>query len=612
MDDFEALLPYFERELNQLRRDMLQFERKHPAAAARLSMSGGQTSDPHVESMLQRAALLNARAAMRIDDHYPEFTDAVIETVFPAYLRPIPSCSIAQFDVAGMFDGLTQRISMPRGTALEHRPSLCKFDIVWDVTLAPLGITRAQFSPPTSAPVLPAGALPSDVAGIVSIEFASPGHALTSDSELLPQTLRVYLHGDRFLAAALVDALLLNPQNAFVEADGSRRWQALEKCPVSTVGFADDEAIIDEPKDVRQPALRLLLEYAAFPHKFRFIDIDFAALVRTAGPCSKLALHFPIGARFANPSAIQRFSQLNADHLRLFCTPVINRFEADATPVDVTADAQTYPIAPPSGDGAAAVIHSIDCVRMMQGVEGGTPGAEIPPYKSLQHWSPVGVFWLQDKNSWEIGHGTEIRLVDLDDQPVTPKATKLAIKLTCTNGQAPTTLDIGAAGGDLHSEELNLSGPIRMLVNPSANTLPPCEDGALWRLLSALSPNHTALSPYALSAHQALLYQLAKVAPPDASRYIAGITRINARSIKRMMKFASVPMPILVPGIQVALTIDEAAFAGHTLHTFIQFMERYFLRYADGDCIELIVTSQRGMDIYRGEPLSGPQELAFA
>ncbi len=611
MDEYEKLLPFFERELAQLRREMLKFERAHPEAAVRLSMSGGKTDDPHVEQMLQSAAWLNARVAMRIDDHYPEFTGALIETVFPAYLRPIPSCSIAQFDVAGMFDGLTRTLVMPRDTELEHRPSLCRFKTAWEVTLSPLNITRAQFSPPTAAPALPAGMLPSDIAGIISIEFASPDLALTCESELLPQTLRVYLHGDRFLAAALVDALLLYPQTAFVEADGSRRWHALEKNPASAVGFADDEAVIDEPSHAQQAALRLLIEYAAFPYKFRFIDLDFSGLLRTAGPCSKLTLHFPVAAKAADASAMQRFGLLNARHLRLYCTPTVNLFAAEAKSLDVTADTKAYPVLPPNGDGAAAVIHSIRSVRMMHGAEGGKPGVEIPAHHSLQHWSPAGVFWLQEKNDWDSGRGTTIRFVDLDDQPVTPAASKLSIKLMCTNGRAPDMIDIGATGGDLFSEELNLSTPITMLVPPSANSQPPDEDSALWRLLSALSPNHAALSPFGLSALQALLYQFAKTAPPDASRYIAGITRLDARSIKRVMNIASVPMPILVPGIQVTLTIDEAAFAGHSLHTFIQLMEHFFLRYAGGDCIEMLVTSRRGMAIYRGEPQLGPEEFAF-
>ncbi|HEU4772596.1 MAG TPA: type VI secretion system baseplate subunit TssF, partial [Candidatus Udaeobacter sp.] len=106
MDDFESLLPYFERELTQLRQEMLRFERANPAAAARLSMSAGQTDDPHVERMLQQAAWLNANAAQRIDDRYSDFTVPFIEMVFPAYLQAVPSCSIACVNVQGLFDGL--------------------------------------------------------------------------------------------------------------------------------------------------------------------------------------------------------------------------------------------------------------------------------------------------------------------------------------------------------------------------------------------------------------------------------------------------------------------------------------------------------------------------
>ncbi|HKT97603.1 MAG TPA: type VI secretion system baseplate subunit TssF [Paraburkholderia sp.] len=615
MDEFEKLLPYFERELTQLRHDLRKFEAVYPKAAARLSMSGGQTDDPHVERMLQSAAWLNARKAGRVDDHYPEFAEALIETVFPAYLRSIPSCSVAQFDISGLFDGLTRTVAMPHGTELEHQPSLCRFRTAWDVTLAPLAIARAQFSPPTAAPPLGVGQLSGDVKGIVSIEFASPGRKLIGESEFLPQTLRLYLHADRFLAATLTDAMLLRPHGAFVEADGSRKWHALGKHPAAAVGFDDEQALISDAQNIRQPALRLLIEYAAFAYKFRFVDIDLAALLRTTGPCDRLSLHLPVATHATDVSGVERLSQLNANHLRLFCTPVINRFHIDAKPIDVAANVDAWPVAAPAGEGASAVIQSIDSVRMMYGVEGDTPGAEIPPYRSLQHCSRVGVFWQQERDDWAArqmtGSETAIRLIDLDGQPVTPDASRLAARLTCTNGEMPASLAIGAATGDLHSETLNLGGPIAMLVSPTASTQAPRDDQALWRLVSILSPNNASLSMSGLGELNEVLHQLAKVGPPDASRHIAGITGLRSRLIRRTMHVSPVPTPLMMPGVQITLTIDEVAFAGHALHTFAQLMERYFLRYAGWDCMELVITSQRGVEIWHGEPRLGPQEIAF-
>lgn len=616
MDDFESILPFFERELNQLRQDLLRFEREHPAAAARLAMSDGQTEDPHVERLLQSAAWLNAGATRRIEDHNPEFTEALIETVFPAYLQAMPSCSIACVDCRSVFDGRTQTVTIPRGTTFEHRPSLCQFTTAWDVTLAPLEITRAQFAPPTTAPALVTGRLPDDTAGIVSIEFASPERDLLFGSPLLPRTLRVYLHAERPLAATLADAMLLHPPTAFVEADDSRRWHALERTPIAAVGFTREQALVAQSKRDPQPALRMLMEYAAFAQKFRFVDIDFAALLRTAGPCKSLRLHLPIVGHTANPAAVQQLRQLSAGHVRLFCAPIVNLFKADAKPVDVKADVTTYPVAVPDSETAPNVIRSIDSVRMMHGEEGGKPGAEIPPHRSVHHWSPVGVFWLHEREGWARREMTDVNaaisLLDIHARPVTPKATKLTVELTCTNGDLAGQLTFGATDGDLHSETLNLEGPISMLFGPSASRKPPQGDQARWRLVSAFSANGATLKASSLAELQSLLAQLGKLGPPEATRHISGIVKLHCARVRRMMHIDHVPMPILVPCLQVTLTIDETAFVGHAIYTFAKLMERYFLRYAGPqDGIELVISSSRGTQIYRGDPVLGPPDLVF-
>lgn len=93
----EELLPYYERELSFLRRYSLEFANRYPKIAARLAQTGEQCEDPHVERMIESFALLGARINKKLDDEYPEFTEALVEVLYPHYLRPFPSCSIAQF-----------------------------------------------------------------------------------------------------------------------------------------------------------------------------------------------------------------------------------------------------------------------------------------------------------------------------------------------------------------------------------------------------------------------------------------------------------------------------------------------------------------------------------
>lgn len=614
MDDLDALLPFFVRELGLLRRGMRPFEHRFPAAASRISLSAGQADDPNTERTIQSAAWINARISQRIDDHDTEFSEAMIETVFPAYLAGVPSCAVAQFDVARVFQERTEAFSIPCGTRLEHRPSLCDFTTAYDVTLAPLVIARAQFSLPSTAPALGGTRLPDETVGILSIEFASRAGDLVAGSALMPQTLRLFLHTDRFLAAALTDAMLLCPQTAFVESDGRRHWQALDLPPVSPVGFARTDALLKGDGKDPHSAFRLLMEYAAFPHKFRFVDIDFAAMLRRGGSGRRITLHLPVSSEAASQSARERLGQLRAEHLRLFCVPIVNRFDLGAMPAEIRAGVSIYPITLPEREAAPAVIHSIDSVQMMRGDLGGAQGSEIPPHRSFRHWSSVGVFWLRERDRWEARQATgsddAIKFVDLDERPTVPKATKLAIALTCTNGDLSDQLSIGGQGGDLYSETLNFDGPISMLIAATAPMQPARDNRALSRLVAAMSPSTAALSAPSLGELRALLDQFDTSPSRGSTQYVSGIVGVHCAPIKRMMQIEPIPMPILVPGVLVTLSIDEEAFAGHSLHTFSLLMERYFLRYAGQDCIELVVRARRGVDIYKGEPILGAPGLS--
>ncbi|WP_232467550.1 type VI secretion system baseplate subunit TssF [Burkholderia ubonensis] len=48
--------------------------------------------------MLQSFALIAAQHDLRLDDDVPEFTRGLLDTLHCAFLRPFPSCAIAQSD----------------------------------------------------------------------------------------------------------------------------------------------------------------------------------------------------------------------------------------------------------------------------------------------------------------------------------------------------------------------------------------------------------------------------------------------------------------------------------------------------------------------------------
>ena len=113
----QDLLPYYERELAYLRRYGREFAERYPKIAGRLQLSAEGSQDPHVERLIEAFALLSARVSKRIEDDYPEFTDALLDVLYPHYLRPFPSCSIAHFDM----EGVASTLSAPGNRSRLHR-----------------------------------------------------------------------------------------------------------------------------------------------------------------------------------------------------------------------------------------------------------------------------------------------------------------------------------------------------------------------------------------------------------------------------------------------------------------------------------------------------------
>ncbi|MCK6387956.1 MAG: type VI secretion system baseplate subunit TssF, partial [Zoogloea sp.] len=114
------LLPYYERELAFLRSHSREFAERYPKLAAQLLLSGEGCDDPHVERMIESFALMTARVSKKIEDSYPQFTEALLSVLYPHYLRPFPSCSIAHFEQAG--SALSSVSMLPRGSELQSRP----------------------------------------------------------------------------------------------------------------------------------------------------------------------------------------------------------------------------------------------------------------------------------------------------------------------------------------------------------------------------------------------------------------------------------------------------------------------------------------------------------
>ncbi|MEG2962735.1 MAG: type VI secretion system baseplate subunit TssF, partial [Janthinobacterium sp.] len=175
---------------------------------------------------------------------YPQFTEALLEALFPHYLRPFPSCAIVQLSAPAPDAGL---LHLPAGSEMDSVPVhgvRCRFKTIYEVSTGASVLENATFDAMIKAP--PGVRLPASVSSSLNISICHLDAA--------PATLRIFIDGEPSFSAVLRDALFTRTACAFVSTDAGT-WFALPSIPVAPVGFSDAEALI--PFGARsQPAYR--------------------------------------------------------------------------------------------------------------------------------------------------------------------------------------------------------------------------------------------------------------------------------------------------------------------------------------------------------------------
>lgn len=152
----DTLFQYYEQELQFFRRQGQEFAVRHPAAAGRLQLEANRSVDPHVERLIESFAFLTSRIQKKLDDDFPEITDALLNVLYPHYLAPIPSLAMVQ--LAGEPANIKPTgLAVPRHSRM-HTNQIdgvaCQYRTCYDVNIWPVEVIEAEaIAPPFPAAV---------------------------------------------------------------------------------------------------------------------------------------------------------------------------------------------------------------------------------------------------------------------------------------------------------------------------------------------------------------------------------------------------------------------------------------------------------------------------
>lgn len=586
MDD---LLPFYQRELGELRKLGKAFAQKHPKVAGKLGLDSVSSPDPHIERLIEAVAFMNARIRYKLEDDLPEISSTLLSLLYPHYQLPVPSMLIAE---CTPLSDMTASSLLPRGTIVETLPEYgdCVLSqTVYDTTLLPIEITSAQLS--LDNPHL-------------KITLRCRDEAMTF-AQLAPQTLRFYIHAENLVKFDLYDLFFTQVKSIFINTVECHQKN------LHPVGFAQHEGLLPYEPRVAM-AYRLLTEYFVFPEKFLFVDIAHLdkSIWQSVGTECTLTFHL-------KQVPLNLVKQVNRETFRLHCTPLINLFQRKTEPLLLSHKQAEYRVIPDLLQYENLEVYKINHI---QGItEDGKKTTYAPFYgrtKINEQRHDPQYFWhatrkaIIDKKI--SGEELYLTFVDHNTQKNMPETQTLQIDATCFHrniSQHPAFL-VEKTRWQL----AETSAPISRIISltpPSTVLRPPLGNPLRWHLLSHLSFNHQELShpETGLTALRELL-QLYNINPAQETNHIIE-SLCDLKTHEIMMRLPRHGIQTFCQGLEIQLSIDDSKFSGSSLWLFTAVLEHFFARLASINTFtQLVVMSKSKQQIiHRFAPRMGDKLL---
>ncbi|MDR3073367.1 MAG: type VI secretion system baseplate subunit TssF [Deltaproteobacteria bacterium] len=590
-----SVTPYYQDELIALRELGREFARRNPALAPFLETPG---KDPDVERLLEGVAFLTGRLRQKLDDELPEIIHALFNLLWPNYLRPVPACSILRFEPS---ENLSGAVSIPRGALVDSvavEGTKCRFRTAYGTEILPLRLCGQSFIEK------------SGEASLV-LQFETLGVPLAN---LPVSSLRFFIMGEPAIAQTIYYTMAARTREVRVAlpGDAPSRPKVLARLEaadcIRPVGFREEEGLYPYPANTF-PGYRILQEYFCFPEKFSFIEV---------GSLEK-ALNGPLLAgydgqafelHFALRELPARFASFRPENWQLHCTPVVNLFRMDATPIAYDHRQSEYRIVPDPRRPGHFATYSIDRVASWsQGDNENRQYTEFESFAFEDGRNPGDTYYRRRIRPSHTDDSVEvfISIMPGGEGGALPRREIISLELTCTNRNLPRQLGVGDIA--LHADNTPDSVSFRNItpVVPSFN--PPLEGDMLWRLLSNMSPNYIALTNIpALKAVISAYDFRARYDQPRArvlEKTLRGMVDISCRQTDRLHN------GLPVRGARTRLVLDQQCFSCEgEMYLFGTVLHEFFALYATVNSFhQLIVVEAKRGEEYRWPVRLGRMDL---
>lgn len=617
------LLEYYNQELIYMRELAGEFAHQHPKIARRLGMQGIEVADPYVERLIEAFCFMSARMRIKLDAEFPRFTQRLLEVIYPNYVSPTPSMSVAQLHPSVKEGDFSKGFFIPRGSAFfatvpEGEETACEFRSGLDTVLWPIEIVDARLTgAPPDIPALERH-LPAhvQVSGSLRLRLRMVGQLRFSDLQGLDR-LPIYLSGDDQIASHLFELLHTSAVATFTGAPGhiSERPHVVTEHALVHEGLKPGEGLLPLSWNGFH-GHNLLHEYFACPSRFYFFALQHLApgLRRIDGQEAEIVVLLTRAPR-------QLAGLVDAGQFALFCTPIVNLFPRRTDRVEVNKAQSEFHLVPDRSRPLDFEVHSVELVHGQQAET--TAQLDFRPlYQTLgQDEGNYGRYFslrrearLLSESARRYGTRTPyigsevfISLVDQAEAPYPERLRYLSVQAMLTNRDLPRLVPRNGRS-DLKMAESIPVETVGLVRAPSTPKPAFAQSEMSWRLIRQLGFNHLPLDdmPHREGA-QALRDMLRLFVNTDdvvAHKQIQSLIGSHIEPVTRRLPGTG-PL-VYGRGVQCALTVDESGFSGGSPYLFGLVLEHYLSRHVAINVFTQTVlhTMQRG-EVVRWPPRMG-------
>lgn len=609
------LLHYYNRELQHVREIGAEFANEFPKIAARLGLDAFECSDPYVERLFEGFAFMAARVQLKVDAEFPNFTQALLEIVYPHYLACTPSMTVVEFRPDLTEESLAEGVLIPTGCSLRSQvakgeQTACEYQTAHPLHLWPLEVTQVEYLPTLAAVSNNGLANPKHLEQVkAAIRIKLHCTAGVKFNKLALDKLPLFLRGTGATPYRLYEQLLANTRGLACKFGQDKQVQVKYKAGrnLRGLGFEQEEALLKQTSRSFD-GYRILQEYFAFPERYLFAELS--GLKSLISECSADELELFV---LLDRSDAQLINALDKANLALFCVPAINLFPKRTDRIHIDKRHSEYHVVV---DRTRPMDYEVFGVEQVTGFGSDQRQEQsfLPFYGSksvYQNQSETTFYMLRRQQrllsskqrrkgmrSSYIGSECYISLVDSSQAPYSPQTAQMGLETLCTNRDLPMVMPVGLGETDF---SLLISAPvksIRCIAGPT-RPLPAAYEGeCVWRLINHLSLNYLSLidsdAKQGAASLRELLGLYAEGREPAIRKQIEGVISVTAKNVVRRIDSKG-PM-VFGRGLEITVLLDESAFEGGGYFLMGTVLEQFFARYVSiNSFVETVIrTTDRG------------------